>query len=177
MSAVFFHQSIITGILSLDVKFYQQWRDSKLMSCNTGGGGMSEQLINLHPPAETLAGSVCWTRPRNNGRTGAGGQGSGLEKGVGSCREGQIKDQSNPGPELPARRTYAIQPPLTRSIRYSLYSQYFKAFQLEVRSADAVTHSVPSMEKKRTVTHLANWKMSKTNFSILIPFGLSGLIS
>lgn len=35
----------------------------------------------------------------------------------------------------------------------------------------------PEMSHTHTHTHLANWKMSKTNFSILIPFGLSGLMS
>lgn len=96
MSAVFFHQSITTGILSLDVKFYQLWHVSELMSCNTGGSGMSEPLINLHPPAKSLAGLVCWTRPWIPG-SGGWGLGLGLAKEVDTGIEGQIKEESNDG--------------------------------------------------------------------------------
>lgn len=58
---------------------------------------MGEQLINLHTPAESLAGLDCWTGPWRNGMTEAGAQGLGLEKEVGSRTEGQIKDQLNSG--------------------------------------------------------------------------------
>lgn len=40
---------------------------------------------------------------------------------------------------------------------------------------DSSTHAKASW--KIVYTYLANWNMSKTNFSILIPLGLSGLIS
>lgn len=43
--------------------------------------------------------------------------------------------------------------------------------------AHAYSYFLCHIWKKCTVTHLANWKMSKTNFSILMPFGFSGLIS
>lgn len=101
------------------------------MSCSTGGGGMSEQLINLHPPAESLASSACWTRPWSNGRTGAGGIGIGTGKRGwfmhGRTDQGPVKPQAR----RPARRTYAAQPRLKRNIRYSLYSWCFKALELE----------------------------------------------
>lgn len=70
-----------------------------------------------------------------------------------------------------------------RCNRCSFYSYYVHASagtsQLiggEMLSAGS-PHASALYGKTITTTHLANWKMSKTNFSILIPFGLSGLIS
>lgn len=55
---------------------------------------MSRQLINLHPAWHSQSAG-----PDLIAGLGLVGRGSGLEKEVGSCMEGQIKDQSKPGPE------------------------------------------------------------------------------
>lgn len=44
-------------------------------------------------------------------------------------------------------------------------------------AASQLEHTLVTIFRNSAATHFANWKMSKTNFSILIPFGLPGLMS
>lgn len=77
VSPLFFHQSIPTGILSVELMFYSWcW-------CQQGEGGLSEQLIKLHPG---------W-RSESAGpglRAGLGLLGSRIRT---ACSAGQIKEQ------------------------------------------------------------------------------------
>lgn len=146
------------------------------MSFDTGGGGMSEQLINLHPPAECLAGSGCWTRPWS---VGAGGIGHwDWKKGLVLARKDRSRTSQTSG--LKACQENICNPATSQKEHkiVIVFSALYSLIHFRWEAARWCCHTLCALcGKKCTVTHLANWKMSKTNFSILIPFGLSGLIS
>lgn len=111
-------------------------------------GGTSKQLVNLHPPpSESLADLACWIRLRRNVTAEGEGYGWGLER----KKKGMV-------PGCRRVKTLARRP-------------------IGDIATSHLEHTLVTIFRNSAATHFANWKMSKTNFSILIPFGFSGLMS